>query len=540
MMKRFFPIILISLIACQNKNIDKALKSVSNDDLAKDISTISADNMLGRAPFTIGEERAVAYLEKRMAELGLEPVFENSYIQNVPMVSIVSKVPEVINLSISNKPFELKADDDYCAWSPTTSPSIKINKADLIFAGFGVNAPEYDWNDFNGIDVKGKIIVVLVNDPGFYTGDTALFKGNTMTYYGRWRYKFEEAERQGAIGCLIVHEDAPAGYPWDVAGSKNNTPQLYLDTPDLENKQCLVNGWITHNAAINLFKSCELDYEVSKRQATQRGFQSFSMNAKLSMNIENSYTKSVSKNVAGIIKGSEKPEEVIVYSAHWDHLGVGRVVNGDSIYNGASDNAAAIAWMFSIAKAFKSTGVAPKRSVLFFSPTAEESGLYGSAYFVANPPININKTIACINNDVILFLGKFKDVTVTGLGHSSLDELLAEEATKFGRYIAPDPNPENGMFFRSDQLPFLKAGVPSIFAKGYSHQEELGKDKTQELINSYWKNIYHKPQDEFVPERDNLNGLAEDVKLFFCFGNRLANEDIYPTWKKNSEFYKEK
>ncbi|HPN23274.1 MAG TPA: peptidase M28, partial [Tenuifilaceae bacterium] len=200
-MKRLIPIILVSLTACQS-NIDKALKSVSNDDLAKDIATISADSMLGRAPFTIGEERAVAYLEKRMAELGLEPVFENSYIQNVPMVSIISKVPDVINLSISNNPFELKANDDYCAWSPTTSPSIKINKADLIFAGFGINAPEYDWNDFNGIDVKGKIIVVLVNDPGFYTGDTALFKGNTMTYYGRWRYKFEEAERQGAIGCL--------------------------------------------------------------------------------------------------------------------------------------------------------------------------------------------------------------------------------------------------------------------------------------------------------------------------------------------------
>ena len=264
------------------------------------------------------------------------------------------------------------------------------------------------------------------------------------------------------------------------------------------------------------------------------------MNAMLSMCIENSHTKSVSRNVAGIIKGTEKPDEVIVYSAHWDHLGVGRAVNGDSIYNGASDNAAAIAWMFSIAKAFKNSGVEPKRTILFFSPTAEESGLYGTEYLVNNPPFDINKTIACINNDVILFIGKFKDVTVTGLGHSSLDELLADEAAKFNRYIAPDPNPENGMFFRSDQLPFLKAGVPSMFAKGYSHQAELGKEKTQELINSYWKNIYHKPQDEFVPERDNLDGLAEDVKLFFCFGNRLANENIYPTWKKNSEFYKER
>ncbi|MCB8963425.1 MAG: M28 family peptidase [Bacteroidales bacterium] len=538
-MKRLIPVILVSLFACQS-NINKALKSVNNDDLAKDIATLAADSMLGRAPFTIGEKRTLAYLQSRMVDLGLKPAFGESYTQDVPMISITSKVPSTIKVNFASKAFVLKADDDYCAWSPTTSTTINIDNTNLIFAGFGITAPEYGWNDFDSIDVKGKIIVVLVNDPGFYTGDTALFKGNTMTYYGRWRYKFEEAERQGAIGCLIVHEDAPAGYPWAVAGNKNNTPQLYLDTPDLGSKQCLVNGWITYNAAIELFKSGGLDYETLKKQSTQKGFKAFNLNAKMSMNIENTYTKSASKNIAGMIKGTEKPDEVIVYSAHWDHLGVGRVVNGDSIYNGASDNAAAIAWMFSIAKAFKSTGVEPKRSVLFFSPTAEESGLYGSAYFVANPPIDINKTIACINNDVILFIGKFKDVTVTGLGHSSLDELLAEEATKFNRYIAPDPNPENGMFFRSDQLPFLKAGVPSMFAKGYSDQMELGKEKTQERIDSYWKNIYHKPQDEFVPERDNLDGLAEDVKLFFCFGNRLANENIYPQWKNSSEFYKER
>ncbi len=538
-MRKYIVISLLGLFACQS-NIDKALKSVSNDDLAKDIATLAADSMLGRAPFTIGEKRTLAYLQNRMVELGLEPAFGESYTQDVPMISITSKVPSTIKVNFASKAFELKADDDYCAWSPTTSTTINIDNTDLIFAGFGITAPEYGWNDFDSIDVKGKIIVVQVNDPGFYTGDTALFKGNTMTYYGRWRYKFEEAERQGAIGCLIVHEDAAAGYPWAVAGNKNNTPQLYLDTPGLGSKQCLINGWITHNAAIELFKSGGLDYETLKKQATQKGFKAFNLNAKMSMNIENTYTKSASKNIAGMIKGTEKPDEVIVYSAHWDHLGVGRVVNGDSIYNGASDNAAAIAWMFSIAKAFKNSGINPKRTIIFFSPTAEESGLYGTEYMVNNPPFDINKTIACINNDVILFLGKFKDVTVTGLGHSSLDELLAEEATKFGRYITPDPNPENGMFFRSDQLPFLKAGVPAMFAKGYSDQMELGKEKTQERIDSYWKNIYHKPQDEFVPERDNLDGLAEDVKLFYCFGNRLANEDIYPTWKKNSEFYKEK
>lgn len=535
-------IVLLSLFiffSCSDHK-DNSLKSFDVNDLAHDISVLSNDSLQGRAPFTIGEKRTVAYLESRMKEIGLEPAFNDSYTQDVPMVSIISKVPEVLDIDIKGKKANFKADADYCAWSPTVNELICIDKAEIVFAGFGVDAPEFNWNDFDSLDVKGKIIVVLVNDPGFYTGDTTLFKGHAMTYYGRWRYKFEEAERKGALGCLIVHEDAAAGYPWDVAGSKNNTPLLYLDTPELGVKKCLLNGWLTKDAAISLFKQCGFDYEVEKINASKRGFKSFSMNAKLNVKIENTFVKSISKNVAGIIKGSENPEEFVVYSAHWDHLGIGKKVNGDSIYNGASDNAAAIAWMFSIAKAFKSSGELPKRSVMFFSPTAEESGLFGSGYFVANAPIDIKKTVAIINNDVILFLGKFKDVTVTGLGHSSLDQLLKEEAAKDGRYITPDPNPENGMFFRSDQMPFLKSGVPAMFAKGYSDQYELGREKTQTLIDSYWKNIYHKPQDEFDPKRDNLDGLLEDSKLFFNFGYRLVNEKIYPKWNKNSEFYVER
>lgn len=533
-----FLFILFSL-SCSSRK-ESAIKSFTNSDLAQDIKVLSHDSLQGRAPFTIGETRTVSYLEKRMKEIGLEPAFNGSYLQDVPMVSIVSKVPDVLTVDAKLNKINLKADIDYCAWSPAINESIKVEKADVVFAGFGIDAPEFGWNDFENLDATGKVIVVLVNDPGFYTADTTLFKGKTMTYYGRWRYKFEEAERKGALGCIIIHEDAAAGYPWDVAGSKNNTPLLYLDSPDLGAKKCMLNGWITKDAAVKFFKDCGFDYENEKANACKRGFKHFSMNAKLNVKIENKIVKSVSKNVAGIIKGSEKPDEVLIYSAHWDHLGIGKKVNGDSIYNGASDNAAAIAWMFSIAKAFKSLGESPKRTVLFFSPTAEESGLYGSGYFVANAPVDIKKTVAIINNDVILFLGKFKDVTVTGLGHSSLDQLLSEEAAKFGRYITPDPNPENGMFFRSDQLPFLKAGVTAMFAKGYSEQYDLGRENTQALIDLYWASIYHKPQDEFDPKRDNLDGLLDDSKLFFNFGYRLANESIYPKWKKSSEFYVDK
>ena len=521
-MKYISVLFLLIIFSCSSYK-DKALKSFNSNDLAMDIKVLSDDSLQGRAPFTIGEKRTVAYMENRMKEIGLEPAFGDSYSQDVPMVSVISKIPDILNIKTKHGQVSLKADVDYCAWSPTINNPIIIDKVDIVFMGFGIDAPDYSWNDFESIDIKNKIIVVLVNDPGFYTNDTTLFKGKAMTYYGRWRYKFEEAERKGALGCLIVHEDIAAGYPWDVAGSKNNTPLLYLDSPELK-----------------LFNLCGLDYELLKIKASQRNFKPFGMNAMLNIRIENKFKKSVSKNIAGIIKGSERPDEVVVYSAHWDHLGIGKVINGDSIYNGASDNAAAIAWMFSIAKAFKSASELPKRSVLFLSPTAEESGLYGSFYFVAHAPIDIKKTIACINNDVILFLGTFKDVTVTGIGHSSLDQLLEEETTKVGRYVTSDPNPENGMFFRSDQLPFLKAGVPAMFAKGYSHQTELGKKKTQELINSYWKNIYHKPSDEFDPKRDNLNGLLEDSKLFYRFGSRLVNEDIYPKWNRNSEFYVER
>lgn len=535
---KHLKILLIGFIAVSCSNSPhKNFGSISANDLAADISALSADSMLGRAPFTIGEERTVTYLKQRMEELGLEPAFNDSYFQDVPMVSIVSRVPQSIGIKSHGKTIELNADTEFCAWCPTTQPKVDLSYAELVFAGFGITAPEYCWNDFEGMDMRGKVMVVLVNDPGFFTQDTSLFRGNAMTYYGRWKYKFEEAERQGALGCLIVHEDAAAGYPWEVAGSKNNSPLLYLNSPDLDNPQCKLNGWITTDAAVKLLTHCGYSYEVLKRQACTRGFRPLSLNATLSASITTSHTKASTKNVAGFIRGSQTPDEFVVYVAHWDHLGVGRPVDGDSIYNGASDNAAAIAWMFGIAKAFKAQGVAPKRSVMFFSPTAEESGMYGSTYFVANAPMGMDKTIACINNDVILFLGSFKDVTVTGLGHSSLDGILAEEATKFGRYIAPDPNPENGMFFRSDQLPFLKAGVPSIFAKGYSHQAELGKEKTQELINAYWKNIYHKPADEYVPERDNLDGLLDDVKLFYMFGKRLADKPIYPTWSTGSEFF---
>lgn len=535
--RNLFVAAVILLTACKT-NRSPQTSSISYSRIEKDIMALSADSMLGRAPFTIGETRAVTYIEERMKGIGLEPVFGKNFFQEVPMVSITTNLPEKVDVSLASGKISFKVDDDICLWSPTSQAKVDILNAPLLFLGFGINAPEYSWNDYEGVDVKGKVIVVLVNDPGYYLHDSTLFTGYAMTYYGRWRYKFEEAERHGALGCIIVHEDGPAGYPWSVAGSKSNSPILYIDSKSLDSPSCKLNGWLTHSAATSLFKRCGYSYEVLKMKATQRGFKPINLNASISLNMQNSVEHSVSRNVAGYIKGTQKPQEFIVYTAHWDHLGVGRPVNGDSIYNGASDNAAAIAWMLSIAKAFKQANSQPLRSIVFLSPTAEESGLFGSEYFVKNCPFDISKAIACLNYDVVLFLGRFKDVTVTGYGHSNLDNLLQVVAQEHNRYVTLDPNPENGMFYRSDQLPFLKAGVPAIFAKGYTHHAELGREKTLELIKSYWQNVYHKPGDEYDPKRDRLDGLVDDAELFYEVGYRLANQNIYPKWRATSEFYR--
>lgn len=534
-MRHSFFLLLLIIGSCTSK-YERALESFNNKDLAKDIMVLSADSLQGRAPFTIGETRTVSYLEKRMKEIGLEPVFEGKYTQAVPMVELTSFIPDNFTIQTPKGKVVLKSGVDYTARCPILMEEIKINSSEVVFSGFGVNAPDKGWNDFEGVDVKGKTIIVLVNDPDFYTGDTSLFKGKAMTYQGRWRYKFEEAERQGATACFVVHEEKAAGYPWEVSSLRTNKSDYNIDDDRLLNPKCMITGWITKDAAVKLFSSCNMDYEAMKVKASEKGFRSMSMDAKYDIAIKNTWIKSASSNVAGFIKGTERPDEVVVYCAHWDHLGVGPVVNGDSIYNGASDNAAAMSWMLSIAKAFK-TGNAPKRSVLFLAPTAEEAGLIGSTYFVDNSPFDMSKTVACINNDVILFIGKFKDVTVTGYGHSELDNYIAEEAKKQNRYVCADPNPENGMFFRSDQLPFLKVGVPSIFAKGYSEQLELGKEKTQQKIDEYWRKIYHKQSDNFYPETDNLDGLCQDAQLFYSVGNRLANESTFPKWNKQSEFY---
>lgn len=539
-MKRLFYFALPFLAACGGLSPEKASEIITSQSIGSDIAVLASDSLQGRGPCTPSEAKTLSFLQLRMKELGLEPAFNGSYLQRVPLVKITTMPVGNMEIGTRSGVVNLVNSDDFTVWSPMLKKDIELSKVPMVFVGFGVKAPEFGWDDYSSVDVKGKVVVVLVNDPGFYIKDTSLFKGNEMTYYGRWRYKFEEAERQGALACIIVHEEDGAGYPWSVVQRRSSGSDYFIDEPGMDKLLCKVQGWITADVARKLFTLSGLSYDGLKVDACKRGFKAVPMSLNLTQKLENSWEKCESYNVAGFIRGSEKPNEALVYAGHWDHLGIGTAVAGDSIYNGASDNASAVAGMFSVANAFNQMKQAPKRSVLFFVPTCEESGMLGSSYYVSHPAFPMDSTVACINSDVILFLGKFKDVTVTGLGHSQLDDLLREEAAKQDRYVCADPNPENGMFFRSDQLPFLKAGVPSLFAKGYTHQAELGKEKTLEKIADYWKNTYHKPSDQFDPSRDNLDGWVEDSKLFFMLGYRIANGDSLPRWNENSEFFRDR
>lgn len=503
-------------------------------NIEKHIAELSSDKYQGRMPMSSTEQITVDYIAGQMKEIGLEPANNGSYFQDVPLLAVNSKISKTLDFDTPQGQLKFQKLVDYVTFSRKMEENQSLDQSELVFAGFGITAPEYGRDDFRGMDLTGKTILVFVNDPGYGTSDT-YFKGNTMTYYGRWTYKFEEAARRGAKGCLIIHETGPAGYPWKVVANNGETTKLYLKPENGYQDRCAFEGWISKTAAEKLFASCGITFDEAKKQAVQKDFKSSVLPVKVSGWMKSSFETNSSRNVCGLIRGSKQPDEVVVYTAHWDHLGVGTSVNGDSIYNGATDNASAVSWMLEIARGFKN-GPAPERSVLYLSVTGEESGLLGSSFYAEHPFFPMNKTVAVINTDVMLFMGKFKDVMLTGFGQSELDEWVRREAEKQGRYIAPDPNPDNGMFFRSDQFPFVKQGVPAIYAKGYVDAERLGKEETMKIVDRYWKETYHSPFDEYHPETDDLSGIVEDAKLLYKVGFNLANSTKWPHWNEDSEF----
>jgi Zn-dependent M28 family amino/carboxypeptidase len=507
--------------------------SISANSLKERIVKLSSDEFMGRKPFTKGETLTLAYLKSQYEIIGLEPGNDTSYFQEVPMVEITTTADSVMRLEGDAKKFQLKGHDDYVLW--TQSPEgASLRQDELVFAGYGIVAPEYDWNDYAGIDVQGKVVLVLVNDPGFGNSDSTFFKGNTMTYYGRWTYKFEEAARLGAKGCLVIHDDAPASYGFGVVQNSWNTAKLYLKTGQ---PTCDIEGWISLPATKKIFEMAGLNFTDAYEGARSHGFKGEALAIKASTNLSVSAKYNTSYNLIGKVTGSKRREETVIYTAHWDHLGIGQPdETGDSIYNGALDNASGTAGMIEIAQAFTKLKTKPERTVVFLAVTAEEQGLLGSSYYAQNPVYPKETTVADINMDGVNPFGKMKDIVVIGMGQSDLDDYLIEACEQKGRYVSPDPTPEAGYYFRSDHFNFAKVGIPALYTDAGIDHAAKGRVYGKALADEYTAKRYHKPSDEYDAKIWNLEGGIDDLKLLFQVGKRLAFESTFPEWKEGSEF----
>ncbi|MFL5771594.1 MAG: M28 family metallopeptidase [Flavisolibacter sp.] len=528
------------LPSCNQKDTtidhEDGLAAFSADSLRQHVSVLSSDSFMGRKPFTPGQQLTLDYLQAQFASAGLQPANGSSFLQEVPMVNILATAAPSMEVETPKGKMTLKAFDDYIIWTDKTDSVESLDHSELVFAGYGVVAPEQNWNDYAGLDVKGKVVMVMVNDPGFWAGDTTLFKGKTMTYYGRWTYKFEEAARQGAKGCLIIHNTAAASYPFSVQQNSFNTSRLQLDNRGKNIKNCDVIGWVPQSIANKLFVAAGYDSSLLMK-ANQRGFKAVPLNLKLttSMKVKTVYNKSY--NVIGKITGTKRPDEVIIYTAHWDHLGIGRPDNtGDSIYNGALDNASGTAGLLELARAFKSMKTKPERTVIFLSVTAEEQGLQGSAYYAQNPIYPVKNTVANINMDGLNRYGPTKDMIIIGEGQSELEDYLKEEVEKEGGYISFDTHPEAGYYYRSDHFNFAKAGIPALDPNNGIDVVGKGKEYGQKLEDEYTAKNYHQPSDEYDPATWTMEGAIKDLKLLFQVGKRLSLEKTWPKWKEGSEF----
>ncbi|MGI9286141.1 MAG: M28 family metallopeptidase, partial [Pseudomonadales bacterium] len=481
-----------------------------------------------------GEIKTINFLRDKFTEIGLKPGNGDSFFQPVPLVEITADPNITLAVDTPIGKIDLTYGNDMMVWTKRVTDSVALENSELVFVGYGIVAPEYNWNDYQDLDVKGKTVVILVNDPGFATQDDGLFNGNAMTYYGRWTYKYEEAARQGAAGAIIVHEDAAAGYPWAVVAGSWSGPQFDLVAEDENAARAAVEGWVTADAAKQLFSAASMDYEEAKAQALNKAFKATPMAIKASVAIKNTTRESTSNNVIAILPGSARPEETIFYTAHWDHLGK-KEGDGDQIFNGAVDNASGTAALLELAEAFKGLKTPPQRSIVFLAVTAEESGLLGSRFYGENPVYPLATTVGAINIDAMNVLGKTRDITVVGYGSSELENYLKEGASKQNRVLKPEPTPEKGYFYRSDHFNFSKRGVPVLYAEGGTDYVDHDAAWGQAQQNDYTANRYHKPADEYDESWD-LSGVIEDITLYFEIGHQLANETHFPNWFEGNEF----
>ena len=511
-------------------NFDDVYNSISDADIREPLKTLASDEFEGRLPTTEGEKKTIDFLVSEFKKAGLKPGNGDSFLQKVELMEITADAD--MTMTIGDNTFAYK--EDMVASSKREQNTVSLENSELVFVGYGVNAPEYNWNDYEGLDVEGKTVVILINDPGFENPKGGKFQGTTMTYYGRWSYKYEEASRQGAAGAIIVHETAPASYGWSVVANSWSGPQYGLVSKDKGASRVAVEGWLTLDAAKKVFSDAGLNFDKEKANA-MKGPYNKAMDIAASVTVKNTFKKSESNNVIATLEGSEMPNEHVIYTAHWDHLGKDESKEGDQIYNGAHDNATGTAAILAMAKAYGELTPAPKRSVSFLVVTAEEQGLLGSKYYASNPVIPIENTVANINMDAMNVLGKTKNVAVVGMGKSEMEDYLKSAASKQGRTLTQEDRPEAGYYYRSDHFSFAKQGVPALYAEGGNEPADEETAKYRKRMNVIVTGCYHQVCDEYREDWD-LSGIVQDTQMLFDVGVNVSNAEAWPKWNETSEF----
>jgi Zn-dependent M28 family amino/carboxypeptidase len=504
---------------------------------------LSSDEYEGRAPGTKGEDLTVAYITEQYKNVGLKPGnTDGTYLQKVPLVGITPDPGATMVFRKGNRQQDLKFKDDYVAWTKHVAENAEIRNSEMVFVGYGVQAPEFSWDDYKGAELKGKTLVMLVGDPPVPDPndparlDPKVFGGRAMTYYGRWTYKYEIGAKMGAAGILIVHETEPAGYPFSVVQGKV-TEQFDLIAPDKNMSRAAIEGWISLDQAKKLFALAGKDFDSLHKEAATREFKPVPLGTTASLSLHNTLRTIDSGNVVGKLEGSHPAlkDEYVIYTSHWDHFGIGPEVKGDRIYHGAVDNATGIGGLIELARTFAKLPTAPERSILFLAVTAEEQGLLGSQYYAVNPIYPLTRTLAVINMDALNVYGKTNDLVVTGLGNSELDDYAQKIASEQQRTVKPDPEPEKGSYYRSDHFPFAKQGVPALASGGGTEYVGKPADWGQQIRKEYTENDYHKPSDVIRPDWD-MSGAVQDLQYYWMVGYRVAQADRYPEWKPGTEF----
>ncbi len=528
---------------CVERTGTTSFPEIDGNAILKHTKILSSDEFEGRGPGTNGEDKTVNYIVEEFKKIGLKPGnTDGTFIQAVPLVGITAEPDMTLMFKKGEQQRSLKLKNDFVAWTKHVADSAVLKNSDVVFVGYGVKAPEYNWDDYKGVDVKGKTLIMLVGDPAVSDPadpaklDPNTFGGKAMTYYGRWTYKYEIAAELGAAGVLIVHETGPAGYPFSVVQGMVGE-KFDLIKPDRNMSRVEVEGWIPLEQAHELFKMAGLDYNTLKRDATTREFKPIEFSATASIRINNTFRTINSRNVLGKLEGSdpELKDEYVIYTAHWDHFGIGEEIDGDNIYHGAIDNATGIGGMIEIARTFVSMPNPPKRSILFLAVTAEEQGLLGSEYYANNPTYPLAKTLGVINMDSLNVYGKTSDVVIVGLGNSDLDDFATQVATDQGRIIKPDPTPEKGSFYRSDHFPFAQQGVPALSSRDGIDYVGKPEDYGMHILKEYITKHYHKPSDIVHPDWD-MSGAVQQLQYYWMVGYRVAEADKYPEWKPGTEF----